>query len=166
MSPIVRLSGPPLKPRDFIAKMLSQGLTRHAAKTALRRLLACEWWGNEVYSCCVDRDSDMHALGNEIRLVHISYHRRDRAPCEDWREAQAIKTAVCGPDAEGIALYPSERRVMDTANEYHIWVPFLRHNDEPLCFPIGWPEGKRSDADDTAHDVFGSVQRAFGKVAA
>jgi hypothetical protein len=28
---------------------------------------------------------------------------------------------VCGEDAEGVELYPDERRLVDAANNYHLW---------------------------------------------
>jgi hypothetical protein len=55
-------------------------------------------------------------------VVWLSIKRRDKEPCHDWRDFQEIKNQLVGPECEGIELYPAESRVVDTANQYHIWV--------------------------------------------
>lgn len=74
-----------------------------------------EWWGNTILSAHVTAHNGM---------IHISYHRRDRAPIRDWRVGQRIKDEIAGPEWEGLELYPAQSRVVDTSNEYHLW-----------CFP-------------------------------
>lgn len=48
--------------------------------------------------------------------------RRDRRPVHDWRHLQRIKNEICGPDREAVEIYPSEARLVDTSNQYHLWV--------------------------------------------
>lgn len=85
-------------------------------------------WGNSTIS----------ATREEYKgIVHIGYHRRDRAPIRDWRVVQRLKNELAGPEWEGVELYPAESRVVDTANEYHIY-----------CFdghiPLGFDGGERA----------------------
>jgi hypothetical protein len=144
----------PLKPREVIAKMMRLGMTRKQAKHEYRRLKRLEWWGNDRYSVGVDRDSELHGFGPSVRCVHVSFHLRDRAPVSDWRECQEIKNAVLGAEAEAIMLYPAESRVIDTANEFHLWACFDRASGEPMTMPVGWRAGlKTSDSRE------GAVQR-------
>lgn len=110
------------------------------AQTDLRLLAALqrarlegEWWGNDIYSVCLYRDTDSG-------WDHISYHRRDHKPIRDWRDGQRIKNEVCGPEREGIELYPAESRVVDSANEFHIWVA-----PEGIRLKVGWAERLVSD---------------------
>lgn len=55
-------------------------------------------------------------------FCHISIRRVDRAPIHDWADLQEIKNDLFGPEFEAIEIYPSEKRVVDAANQYHLWV--------------------------------------------
>ena len=66
--------------------------------------------------------------------VHLSIKRLDRDVIHDWRDLQRIKNELAGAEWEGIELYPAESRLVDTANQYHLW-----------CFPrleIGFDMGR------------------------
>lgn len=67
-------------------------------------------------------------------IVHLSIKRLDKAPVHDWRDIQAIKNELVGPENEGMELYPAESRLTDCAPQYHIWV----FADPSLRIPIGW----------------------------
>lgn len=55
-------------------------------------------------------------------FTHLSIKRLDKAAVHDWRHFQRIKNEICGPEREAIELYPAESRLVDTANQYHLWV--------------------------------------------
>jgi hypothetical protein len=106
-----------------------------------------ELWGNSQVTVSVHRFDDAH--------IELSYHRRDRAPIRDWRVGQRIKNEICGPEWEGVELYPAESRLVDQANEYHIW-----------CVPQRWPLGyderavmTQGELDADGAGGFGAVQR-------
>ena len=61
-------------------------------------------------------------LGWPAELVHLSIKRLDVEAIHDWRELQRIKNELVGPEFEAIELYPAESRLLDTANQYHLWV--------------------------------------------
>jgi len=85
--------------------------------------------------------------------THLSIKRIDKEPEHDWRVLQDIKTSLCGPEAEAIELYPAESRVIDMANQFHLWV--LKDNRR---FPVGWDEGRQvSSAEEAA--AIGAKQR-------
>jgi len=150
-----RAVGPtePIKPRELIAKLMAIGAPRALAKAQYRRMQRLEWWGNDDYSATVDRACE-HAMGDGLTVTHISFHRRDRAPVHDWRDVQQIKSDILGADAEAVELYPAEWRVVDTANEYHLWA-VVRTDGTPWSFPFGFPGGARTDDPKLA----GAVQR-------
>lgn len=50
----------------------------------------------------------------------------------DWRDFQRIKNELIGPEKEAIEIYPAESRLVDTANQYHLWV--LMDGAVPLGF--------------------------------
>ena len=54
-------------------------------------------------------------------LVHLSIKRNDKNPMHDWRDLQRIKNELLGPESEAMELYPAESRLVDTANQYHLW---------------------------------------------
>lgn len=85
---------------------------------------------------------------------HLSIRRVDRKPCRDWRDFQQIKTQLCGPEREAVELYPAESRVVDTANQYHLWVLPVG-----LAMPCGYKDGCRLGQEE--HVIPGAVQRNF-----
>lgn len=91
----------------------------------------------------------------EHPFIHLSIKRRDRAPIHDWRDLQAIKNMIVGPEFEAIELYPAESRLVDTANQYHLWVLATGGR-----YPVGFAEGRvtRNGAE-PKHPDDKSVQR-------
>jgi len=55
-------------------------------------------------------------------LVWLSIRRQDRGAIRDWRDMQRIKNELVGPECEGMELYPAEGRLVDTSNQFHLWV--------------------------------------------
>lgn len=121
-----------------------------------------EIWGSALYTCIV-----RYALVDGVRqrrsdLLWLSIHRRDRKPLRDWRHMQAIKNDVAGHDRVAVEVYPAEDDLVDTSNEYHLWV-LPAGFDLPFGFGKG---GLLMDADEvaakTAADGVGrAVQRAW-----
>jgi hypothetical protein len=72
-------------------------------------------WRNSTYFVCAYFNHD-----NEIGLISIRRH--DWKPCSDWRDKQAIKNQIVGPEWEAAELYPAESRVQDQGNWSHLWV--------------------------------------------
>jgi hypothetical protein len=149
--------GPKMSPREYIAHAKSHGMTTDQAKRQYRRQLSAEWWGSEKYTVCHYRDG-AHGFDPTWTLHHLSIHRRDRAPCTDWREFQLIKTTVLGDDAEAVQLYPAEDRVVDGANEYHLWSLF-DGDGKALRWPLGFNDGRMV----TNSPGPGAVQRPLGQ---
>lgn len=111
------------------------------------------WYGNNKYSACLriytPDDPD------NLTVLHISYHRRDRSAARDWREAQMIKNDIVGPEQEMVELYPAESRIVDMANEFHMWgfagVPMVG---------LGFNDGRQVEVDpDLAVQYPGAQQR-------
>ena len=84
------------------------------------------------------------------RWVHLSIKRRDRGAIHDWRDLQRIKNEIVGPEAEAVELYPAESRLLDAANQYHLWCVVGKK------FPFGFHTRTVSEA-----SVGGSVQRKW-----
>lgn len=73
-----------------------------------------EAWGNDLYQATVQRWAN--------GCAYISVKRNDRHPIRDWRHLQAIKNEICGTECEAVELFPAESRLVDEANQYHLWV--------------------------------------------
>ena len=71
-------------------------------------------------------------------LIHLSIKRNGGGPVTDWRHKQQIKNELVGPDAEGVELYPAEDRLVDTADQFHLWCV-----ESPGRIPVGWTEGRK-----------------------
>jgi hypothetical protein len=145
----------PIKPRDFLAQQMSAyGVTKEQAKTMLRRLQADEVWVNDTYQVNLDKQPPHGFKG--MRLWHLSIKRRDRSVVHDWRDLQSIKNSLCGTEAEAVELYPAESRLVDSANQFHLWV-FMPTTDGDAApkVPLGW--SKRFVVDDSSN---GAVQRS------
>jgi len=119
-------------------------------------LLEAKVWKNDVYTVAI-RDSEY----GFIPLKHLSIRRNDRETIHDWRDLQTIKNMLVGPEREGIEIYPAESRLVDTANQYHLWV-------FPIDDSLGIGFDKRQVLDDgEVHRLIksmdGAKQRPFKK---
>lgn len=85
-------------------------------------------------------------------MVHLSMRTVENDVRHDWREMQRVKNELLGPEWEGVELYPAESRIVDTANQYHLWCV-------PERFPLGFRTGLRFDTDEAP--VVGAKQRPF-----
>lgn len=93
-------------------------------------------------------------FGNDLGdVAWLSIKRRDREVIRDWRELQAIKNAIVGPEHEGFELYPAESRLVDTANQFHLFV-FM---DRRVRMPVGFVE--REVAGTAEASAVGATQR-------
>lgn len=87
-------------------------------------------------------------------MYHLSFKRLDKAPVHDWRDAQRIKNELIGPEHEAFEIYPAESRLVDTANQYHLFV----FADASVRLPVGFTT--RWVNEEESH---GTRQRPFPK---
>jgi hypothetical protein len=74
-------------------------------------------FGNNLYQV------EMMEYDSGVGIVYwLSIVRRDRSAIHDWRDLQRIKNELVGPDHEGMEIYPAEDRLVDTNNQYHLFV--------------------------------------------
>lgn len=88
-----------------------------------------QMWRNDEYEVMVYGPLENGA-------THLSIKRYDRAPIRNWRHMQQIKNEVIDPEIEAIELYPRESRVVDNANQYHLWAA-----PPGADWPVGWETG-------------------------
>lgn len=98
-----------------------------------------EHYINSRYLVAVRRTPASDGEGGVIEMVHLSVKRHDQKPLRaHWADMQRIKNELLGPNCEAIELYPAEGRVVDTANQYHLWGV----NSGTFRWPVGWNEGQ------------------------
>jgi hypothetical protein len=86
--------------------------------------------------------------------VLLSIRRNDRAAECDWRIFMRIKTDLVGPDREAIQLFPGMRRVVDTANQYFLFVA-------PKGYVFGLGQFEQEVSDEKWAESVGATQRPF-----
>lgn len=91
-------------------------------------------------------------------MVHLSIKTHSKSERHDWRDFQRIKNELCGTEAEGVELYPAEKRLMDEANQFHMYVIAPGNR-----FPFGEQERTVMTPADLASDpaAIGARQRDF-----
>jgi hypothetical protein len=100
-----------------------------------------EQWENALY--VVHKTigaSDRHP---DWKVFHLSIRRQDRSATTDWRHKQYIKNQLVGPEEEAVEIYPAESRLVDGANQFHLW-GLLGHS-----IPFGFNEREVAEMDGT-----------------
>jgi hypothetical protein len=101
-----------------------------------------EMWINDLYLVNVIRDIPCEWIrdddGKPTLMTHLSIKNKDRSAKVDWRNFQYIKNQLVGEENEGCELFPAESRLVDGANQYHI---FCFQNPE-MRFPFGFNDGR------------------------
>lgn len=153
MAPFHAATLPP-ETLDVRAFAASHGLSEDAAALQLQRLRAQAIYMNDRYQ--VNVEIVRAPFGKETGdVLWLSIKRRDRATVRDWRDLQRIKNMIVGDEHEGFEVYPAESRLVDTANQYHLWV-FV---DAAVRLPVGYQSRDVLGAGEAA--AFGASQRGF-----
>ena len=107
-------------------------------------------------------------------MIHLSIRRNDRKAGIDWREFQQIKNQLVGSEAEALEIYPAETRLVDGANQYHLWCfpcfkfPFgfnerrVSESGEHGVAQRGWPESDRPE--DVSNPAPGEMEAAKKRI--
>lgn len=110
----------------------------------LREHLESETYVNSIYQIAVYRnefaDDLIHMDELKGRCTWLSINRRDKRPVNNWQDMQTIKNRLVGKQCDAFQIFPSEDRMMNTANQYHLIVL-----PEDVSFPFGWKTRSVSD---------------------
>jgi|TARA_R100000149_G_C5836027_1_gene109797 hypothetical protein len=124
------------------------------AKRIFKEEFDCEVYVNDIYQVNVQRNEQADYMVREPsmkgKMTYLSIKRLDKKSIHDWRHLQEIKNELCGEDCEAIEIYPVEKRLVDTANQYHLFV-------FPKGYFIGFGWTKRSV-------MYKHKEGGFGKV--
>ena len=140
---------------DADALARQHGISRDAAVKQVEHLRRQAVYMNDRYQ--VNVQGIAAPFGADTSDVFwLSIKRRDRESIHDWRDLQAIKNMIVGEEHEGFEVYPAESRLVDTANQFHLWV----FADAAVRLPVGFREREVTGAPEAA--AVGAKQRDFG----
>tara|TARA_R100001530_G_scaffold135544_2_gene113019 strand:+ start:142 stop:651 length:510 start_codon:yes stop_codon:yes gene_type:complete len=131
------------------------------AKKIFKEVFDCEVYVNDIYQVNVQRNEKADYMVREPsmkgKMTYLSIKRLDKKSIHDWRHLQEIKNELCGEDCEAIEIYPVEKRLVDTANQYHLFV-------FPKGYQIGFGWTHRSIMTEHKEGGFGKAgQRGLDK---
>ena len=119
--------------RKLVRTTIEPSQFRVKFKNATGEELDDEIWINEVYQVNVRRGLK---FADNI-MTHLSIKRRDKQAKPDWRDFQWIKNQLTSSESEAIEIYPKESRLVDGANQYHLWC-----FEEGVTLPFGFHDGR------------------------
>lgn len=109
----------------FDGKLKTTQQKLHAVEMAVQSMTAIHIYRNDLYTV---------QMRYQDPFIHLAIQRNDGGPCMNWRDFQTIKNQLVGAEHEAIEIYPAESRLVDTANEYHLWV----YADPSFRIPAGF----------------------------
>jgi hypothetical protein len=118
------------KPDEFFRPFFDGRIPTLAEKLARIEQAILDSTLNQVFQ----NDTYWVAVGQCPPFIRLTIKRHDGKPYEQWRDLQTIKNELVGPEYEAVELFPAESRLVDTSNEYHLWV----HADPNYRFPLGF----------------------------
>jgi hypothetical protein len=134
---------PPRK--SFVAEMVKAGDPPCDANATYDIMMRQEVFKNDEYLVSIQKDVS-HGFGG-WKIWQLTINRIDGTAVHDWRDLQAIKNAVVGPDYEAIELFPAEPRLVDTTNSFHLFVVVQNETGQVPTIPIGWTKRRVGTAE-------------------
>jgi hypothetical protein len=131
----------PFKDRIKLVQQLvlqaGRSISRKEAKSMVNELSNVPVYENDIY--CVhhyNKKETNKFIWNDgfiDGMDYLSIKRIDKQPCRSWTHLQMIKNEIIedGVNRYALEIYPPENRLVNTANQYHIWVM-------PLGFDVGF----------------------------
>lgn len=119
-----------------------------------------ECWMNGIYQINVYRNQDanhmVHTEELKDKCGYISIKRRDKRPLNSWQDVQTIKNRLFGIEREAIQIFPAESRMVNLANQYHLFVM-----PEDFIIPFGFIDGRRIDKKPATGAINGSKGQVY-----
>jgi len=81
-----------------------------------------------------------HPYGRDD-LAWMDVVRKDGSTFVPWLDLQGIKNEIFGTSHEGAMLFPSEKRLVDEANHYHVFV--FRDKNKKFDFGFNYRRTKK-----------------------
>lgn len=134
----------PFQEMDTVSNRVVSGLPVRA--TGIDRILK-----NSRYQVMIRYERFPEPFG---RGAWLSIKRLDQGVIRDWRDLQRIKNECLGREWEAVEIFPAESRMVDAANQFHLWA------FETYRLPFGFTE-RLVRQPGPEHDILGAKQRPF-----
>jgi hypothetical protein len=108
----------------------------------------------QVYN--INRHTKAVVQGAWPHMIWLSIKTKERDAIKDWRDLMRIKNELAGTACEAVELYPNEGRLIDTSNQFHLWV-----FPPGLCFPFGYMARDVQSPETCKKTEPGAIQRGF-----
>lgn len=139
---------------DIAHIMKAFNMTKEQAKEVAQFNREQQVFMNDKYQVNI-RDAEIQkAHGDWPEMLHLSIKLISKEPIHDWRELWEIKNELVGEENEAVEIYPAASRLVDSANQYHLWV----FKDPNLRLPFGFQGEFVMEG-----SLNGSKQRGFSK---
>ena len=79
-----------------------------------------EVYSNGIAECHVNMPKK-DENGNPTSPIHLSIKNYERSIFLSWQMKQWIKNDIVGEEVEAVELFPAESRLVNGANQYHLW---------------------------------------------
>jgi hypothetical protein len=116
-------------------KPVTYNQARKIAKQQMRDDVPYEVFGDYLVKVRHGEKADQIVLNPDWmgQCSWLSIKHKENKPHSDWATFQAMKNHFCGPEREAVMLYPGESRLVDMADQYHVFVL-----PEGCVMPFGW----------------------------
>jgi len=115
----------------------------HAEQESMGRV-----WKNGIFTVNfyngTSADDMVHTDELKGKCVWLSIKRNDKSTRIEWFDKMQIVRTLVGDDWLGMELYPPQKFMVDTANQYHIICIPPEYADS---FPFGWKVREINDTD-------------------
>ena len=123
--------------KKMVFELTGRKLTNSEAKRYYHEMFDCDTYENDIYIVMVFRgkqaDWQVHDPALKGKMTYLSIKNKNKTSIHDWRHFQIIKNELVGEEFEGLEIYPMEERLVDTANQYHLFV-----FPKEYKIPFGW----------------------------
>lgn len=133
--------------KSFVDLFLTDDYSKILSSDPTVKTRKVECYTNDLYHV-IKRDCLEEGIQSDKfpALWWLSIKRLDREPIHDWRHLQLIKDMIIGPNHEAVELYPHDKRLVDMANQYHLFV--IKEPD--MVFPFGFTERSTATPEEAA----------------
>lgn len=111
---------------EFLATLRQRGYTEAEIQAHLEQIVAL----NDRYTVLLRP----FTAADGRKMIHLSIKRHDRRVIDDWRDLQAIKNMIVGPERDAVQVFPRETHLVDTSNQWHLWA----YMDDDFVLPFGY----------------------------
>jgi hypothetical protein len=138
---------------DVQASLATVSVDRRGTQMRMQEIPWTSWVDDNVNAGCpVVRNSryivhvyppkqQYPGIPGHPRVVHLSIRHVLNIAITDFRDFQRIKNELVHPEAEAVQVFPAESRLVDTCNQYHLFVNVPDSFGKVPVEQVDWTDG-------------------------